>query len=143
MPQTDFHENFAREDVVASSSDRSFGFVMAGAFLLLAVLNGWHSGRLWPWLALVGVSFLAAGLVRPAILSPFNYLWFRFGLLLHKVVNPVVMGLLFYGTVVPTGIVMRLMGKDLLRLKLERNSESYWIVRQPAGPAPETMKDQF
>ena len=143
MPQTDFHENFAREEVVAGGSDRSFGFVMTGACLFFAVLNGWHNGRLWLWLALVALAFLAASLIRPAILKPLNHLWFRFGLLLHKIVNPVVMGLLFYGTVVPTGIVMRLMGKDLLRLRLERESESYWIARQSAGPASETMKDQF
>ena len=70
-------------------------------------------------------------------------LWLKFGLLLHKIVNPVIMALLFYGTVLPTGLIARAMGKDLLRLKREPDAESYWIVRTPAGPAPETMKDQF
>ncbi len=87
--------------------------------------------------------FLIVGLVRPSLLAPLNRLWFRLGLLLHKIVNPVVMGLLFYGAILPTGIVMRLMGKDLLKLGLDRHSDSYWIVRQPPGPAPEAMRDQF
>jgi hypothetical protein len=64
-------------------------------------------------------------------------------LLLHRIVNPVVMALMFYGTVLPTGIVMRLMGKDLLRLKWRPDAETYWIVRSPPGPAAETMRDQF
>ena len=86
---------------------------------------------------------LAAALLRPAILHPLNLIWLKFGLLLHRVVNPVLMALIFYGTVLPTGLVMRMMGKDLLRLKREPGADSYWIVRHPRGPSPETMKDQF
>jgi hypothetical protein len=91
----------------------------------------------------VAALFLAAALLRPALLNPLNRLWLKFGLLLHRVVNPIVMGLLFYGTVWPTGLVMRALGKDLLRLKRQPEAHSYWIVRAPPGPAPETMKDQF
>ena len=64
------------------------------------------------------------------------------GLLLHRIVNPIVMGLLFYGTILPTGLVMRLRGRDLLRLRRDPAAETYWITRTP-GPAPETMRDQF
>ncbi|WP_244550085.1 hypothetical protein [Bradyrhizobium sp. cf659] len=63
-------------------------------------------------------------------------------MLLHRIVNPIVMGLLFYGTILPTGLVMRLRNRDLLRLKREPDAESNWIARTP-GPAPETMRDQF
>jgi len=70
-------------------------------------------------------------------------MWLRLGLLLHRVANPIVMALLFYGTVLPTGLVMRLKGRDLLRLKREPDAVSYWIVRDPPGPSPETMRDQF
>jgi hypothetical protein len=86
---------------------------------------------------------LAAALLYPAALNPLNRAWLKFGLLLHKVVNPIVMGLLFYGTVLPTGLVFRALGKDILRLRRQPEADSYWIVRQPPGPAPETMKDQF
>lgn len=137
------HEVFAREENIVAGSDRSFGFVMAGAFALLSALNGWHMGRIWPWTTGLAALFLMAALVRPAILNPLNRVWLKFGLLLHKVVNPIIMGLLFFGTVLPTGLVMRALGKDLLRLKREPDADSYWIVRTPPGPAPETMKDQF
>ena len=91
----------------------------------------------------MGVLFFAAGYFCPSALRPLNWLWFNFGLLLHSVVNPIVMGLLFYATVWPTGIVMRALGKDLLRLRREPEGTSYWIPRQPPGPEPTTMKDQF
>jgi hypothetical protein len=137
------HEAFERDEEIVAGSDRSFGFVMAGAFAVVSVLNGWHAGRIWPWTAALAAIFLVAALLRPAALNPLNRVWLKFGLLLHKIVNPVIMALLFYGTVLPTGLLMRAMGKDLLRLKREPDAPSYWIVRTPPGPAPETMKDQF
>jgi hypothetical protein len=137
------HERFAREQDAKIGSDRSFGIVMAAAFLLFAALNWWHAGRVWPWFCALAVLFLAAALLWPAILRPLNRLWFRFGLLLHAVINPIIMGLIFYGAVLPTGLVMRALGRDLLRLKRSSATDSYWIVRQPPGPEPKTMKDQF
>ncbi len=115
---------------------------MAGALALLALLNGWHHGRLWPWEIAVAVLFLLAALLRPALLNPLNRVWMKLGLLLHKIVNPIVMGLLFYGTIWPTGVIMRMRGRDLLRLRREPASDTYWIARPP-GPLPETMRDQF
>jgi hypothetical protein len=137
------HEDFSREETATAGSDRSFGLTMAVVLSVVALINGWHGGRVWPWAAGVSLLFLAAALLYPAALNPLNRAWLKFGLLLHKVVNPIVMGLLFYGTVLPIGLIMRALGKDLLRLKLQPDADSYWIVRQPPGPAPETMKDQF
>jgi hypothetical protein len=137
------HETFVRDEKVAAGSDRSFGLVMAAALAAVTLLNVWHAGRVWPWTGGAAALLLVAGLLRPAILHPLNLLWLRFGLLLHRVVNPIVMALLFYGTVLPTGLVMRMLGKDLLRLKRQPDADSYWIMRQPPGPSPETMKDQF
>jgi hypothetical protein len=137
------HEVFSRDETIVAGSDRSFGLVMAAALGGVSLLNAWHSGRVWPWSGGLAALFLAAGLLRPSVLNPLNRIWLKFGLLLHSVVNPIVMALLFYGTVLPTGLVMRALGKDLLRLKRQPGAESYWIVRAPPGPAPETMKDQF
>jgi len=137
------HEIFFREEEIATGSDRSFGLVMAAAFAAVSALNAWHSGRVWPWTATLSALFLAASIVRPAILHPLNLVWLKFGLLLSRIVSPIVMALLFFGTVLPTGIVMRMMGKDLLRLKRQAATDSYWIVRSPPGPSPETMRDQF
>ena len=115
---------------------------MAGALALLAIINGWHHGRLWPWELVLAFMFLLAAGLKPASLNPLNRLWMKLGLLLHRIVNPIVMGLLFYGTIWPTGIMMRMRGRDLLRLKREPSSDTYWIARTP-GPQPETMRDQF
>ena len=137
------HEVFFRDEKVVAGSDRSFGLVMAAALAAVTSLNAWHLGRLWPWTGGLAALLLAAALLRPAILHPLNLIWLKFGLLLHRVVNPVLMALIFYGTVLPTGLVMRMMGKDMLRLKRQPGADSYWIVRKPPGPSPETMRDQF
>jgi hypothetical protein len=143
MTQQSTHESFRREEKIGPGSERSFGIVMATAFVVLAMLNWWREGHVWPWLGGIAIVFLFAAYLCPVALKPLNWLWFKFGLLLHAVVNPIVMGLLFYLAVLPTGLIMRVMGKDMLRLRREPESASYWIVRRPPGPAPETMKDQF
>jgi saxitoxin biosynthesis operon SxtJ-like protein len=137
------HEIFDRDEKAVTGSDRSFGVVMAGALAAVTWMNASHSGRLWPWTGGLAALCLVAGLLRPSILKPLNRIWLRFGLLLHRLVNPIVMALLFYGTVLPTGLVMRMLGRDLLRLKRQPDADTYWIVRQPPGPLPETMRDQF
>jgi hypothetical protein len=137
------HETFSRDEAVPIGSDRSFGLVMAAGFAVLACLSVWREGRAWPALATIAMFFLVVALFVPAALSRLNRAWLKLGLLLHKIINPIVMGVVFYGAVLPTGLVMRAMGRDLLRLKPQPKAESYWIVRTPPGPAPETMKDQF
>jgi hypothetical protein len=136
------HENFTREEAPLSGSNRTFGWVMAVALALVSLVNGWHLGRLWPWTLCAAALFLVAAWIRPSSLHPLNRLWLKLGRLLHRIVNPIVMGLLFYGAILPTGLAMRLRGKDLLRLKREPGAESYWIARAP-GPSPETMREQF
>jgi Saxitoxin biosynthesis operon protein SxtJ len=116
---------------------------MTAAFAAMSLLNWWHNGHSWRWTGGIAVLFFAAALLYPAALKPFNRVWLKFGLLLHKVVNPIVMALVFFGTVLPTGLIMRALGKDPLRLKWQPDANSYWIERRPPGPAPESMKDQF
>jgi hypothetical protein len=137
------HESYSRVNTVVRSSDRSFGIMISIALSLVALINYWHDGRWWPWAVGIAALLLAAAFLAPVALKPLNWIWFHVGLLIHMVVNPIVMALLFYVAVVPTGLIMRAMGKDMLRLKREPHSDSYWIVRRPPGPAPETMKDQF
>ena len=143
MAELEFHENLAREDEVVGSSDRAFGLTLAGVGIVIGALKLWQ-GRETAllWLAAAAV-FCILALSRPSLLAPLNRLWLRFGLLLYKFVNPVVMAAIFYSTVLPTGLIMRALGKDLLRLRREPDAPSYWIVREPAGPAAETMKHQF
>jgi hypothetical protein len=98
--------------------------------------------------ALVGAGarhslFAAAALLAPRLLKPLNRAWFALGLLLHYVVNPVIMAVMFYGAILPMAMLLRWLGKDLLRLKREPNAQTYWIAREPPGPAPGSMSKQF
>lgn len=137
------HEDFSRSEEVTGSSDRSFGIVFTVVFAivgLLPLLAG-RDPRLWA-LVVAGL-FLVLAFFWPSVLAPFNRLWFKFGLLLHRIVSPIILGFLFFIVVAPTGVLMRLFGKRPLQLDLEPEARSYWIPRQPPGPAPETMKHQF
>ncbi len=138
------HEHSPRHIApVQSSSNRSFGLVFTAFFLivgLLPLLHG-HGIRLWAlWLS--GV-FLLLALAVPVVLAPANRLWTKFGALLHSIVSPVALGILFFVVVSPIAMVMRLMGKDPLRRKFDRSAGSYWIVRNPPGPDADSLKNQF
>ncbi len=137
------HETMKRDEEVKGSSDRAFGMVFTVVFVIVGLwpLTGGGSPRIWA-LIVAGV-FGAAALMYPTILAPLNRLWTRFGLLLHKITNPIIMGLVFFVTVTPSALIMKMMGKDPLNRKIDRNAKSYWIDRQPPGPSPETMKNQF
>ncbi len=137
------HERLVREEEIRGSSNRAFGLVFAAVFTIIGLWPLVHVAGVRLWALAVAVVFLAIAIIRPAFLTPLNRLWTRIGLLLHAVVNPMVMGLLFYFMITPTGYVMRLLGKDLLNLRWEPAAKSYWIERRPPGPAPETMKNQF
>ena len=141
--QTGTHENYSRVDSTRGSADRSFGFVFAGVFSLLACLPLLRGRPVRAWALAVSALFLLLALIRPAVLGPANRLWTRLALLLSKITNPIMTGLMFYLVFTPVAIVLRLMGKDLLRLKSEPVANSFWIPRTPPGPAPETMRNQF
>ncbi len=131
------------EVAVKPSSNRTFGLVFAVFFALVAflpIVRG-HAVRRWA-LPLV-VLFLLAALTAPKILTPLNRVWTALGTLLHNIVNPLVLGILFYLVFTPFGWVLRRMGKDFLRLRPDPGATTYWIPRQPPGPPPETMSRQF
>jgi len=143
MASSQLHEDFSREEAVKAGSDRGFGQVFAGFFVLMSGLSWWRGHTAWHWALPVAAVFLILAYTYPRALNPLNRLWLKFGLLLYKVVNPIVLGLLFFVTIAPIGLVMRMFGKDFLRLKLDRDAKSYWIERAPPGPPPQSMKNQF
>lgn len=102
-----------------------------------------HRGAPRWWALALAAAFVAAGFLAPGILRPLNKVWFRLGLMLNHVVSPIIMGVLFVVAFVPTALILRLRGKDLLRLKGNPAADSYWIPRDPAGPAPGSMRKQF
>ena len=122
------------------SSNRSFGLVFFAVFLLIALwpLNNEDQIRIWS--IVISVIFLILGLINSKLLMPLNRLWFRFGMLLGAIVSPIVMGMIFFTIVTPTGFIMRIVGKDLLKKKYDKNKKSYWIKR---NKSINTMKQQF
>ena len=121
-------------------SNRNFGIVFSIVFLLISLYPLLKSGDIRVWSLVVSFIFLILGIVNSKILSPFNKLWFKFGLLLGKFVSPLIMMIIFFFVVTPIGILMRLFRKDVLNLKFNNKKETYWIEKK--GPKSK-MKNQF
>jgi hypothetical protein len=139
------HEQFDKRDDVKAPSERSFGITFIIVFALLAAFSYWHRGVTTTLYVTTGVSavFASLTLLAPRVLRPLNLIWLKFGLLLHKVVNPVIMGLLFFGVFTPMGVVMRLFGVDFLQMKKKPSADSYWNIKRDDGIAESSMKNQF
>lgn len=138
-----FHEDLRAHTELRGGSDRQFGLVFAGVCLVVALWPLRTGGALrWPAFAL-GALFLVAALVRPGWLQPLNRAWMRFGLLLGRIVNPIVTAVLFFVVFMPAGLLMRALGKDPLRLKRTPQATTYWIPREPAGTPRDTFAKQF
>ena len=120
-------------------SNRSFGIVFFIVFLLIAIYPLINNEELRIWSLIIAIIFLILGLINSKVLTPFNKLWFKFGLLLGKIISPVIMGVIFFLVVTPIAFIMRIIGKDLLNLKFNKN-KSYWIEK--TGPKSK-MKNQF
>lgn len=124
---------------VEGSSARTFGLFFAALFALVALWPLLHGGGVRLWSAGLAAAFLAAGLLRPQLLQPLNRLWFLFGMLLGKIMTPIVMFLIYVLTVVPIGLIMRAMGKDPMARRFDPAAKTYWVKHPGAG----SMKRQF
>jgi hypothetical protein len=138
-----FHEQLDTGERVKAGSERSFGLVFAGFFALVGVAPWLHGTGPRYWALAVAAVFLVLSFAAPRVLRPLNQVWFQFGMLLSRVVSPIVMGLVFYLAVTPTSLLLSALGKDPLRLKREPKAPSYWVRRDPAGPAKGSLKNQF
>lgn len=137
------HEDLRRDEPTSGPSDRRFGLTIGAILALVAILKLLQRSAWGPVWAVLAVVLIGCALLWPARLSALNAGWLKFGLALHRIVNPVVMAVLFYGTIVPIGLLMRLLGKDPLRLKPDRTADSYWLARCDDRPPPEAMRQQF
>ena len=125
---------------VERGSEKSFGLIFAVVFFIVGLYPLVNNKDILLWPLITALTFFMLGYMAPKVLTVPNKLWFKLGLALGAVVAPVVMALVYFTTVVPIGLIMRLMGKDMLQQKLNKNAKSYWINRdQPMRP----MKDQF
>ena len=127
------------EQKIKTSSNKSFGIVFFIVFLIIALYPMIKDGDIRLWSLIISLIFLILGLINSIILTPLNRLWFKFGIFLGKIISPIILGIIFFLVVTPTGILLRLFGKDVINLKYNKNN-SYWIKK--TGPKSK-MKDQF
>jgi hypothetical protein len=137
------HEDLHRNEEITGPSDRRFGLTIAVILAVIGTVRLVLGHEQWAWWLGAALAFAGFALVWPTALWPLNRAWLLLGVVLYKVVNPVVMALLFFSTILPVGFLMRLCGKDPLRLRNEPKAASYWIAREPPGPPAETMRNQF
>ena len=128
---------------VKTSSNRSFGFVFAAFFLIIALLPLRKHGDVRIWALAVSLTFLIVSLLWDKALSPLNKAWTKFGFLLHKITNPIILGIIFFFIFTPMAILIRLMGKAKLASWKDPTLNSYWTNRIPPGPSGESLKNQF
>jgi hypothetical protein len=127
----------------AMPSDRSFGWTFTGVFVLLGTWGLWQGGSHYPWVFALAAATALVTLTRARWLAPLKRGWMRLGAVLHKVVSPVVIGLMFFGLFTPMGWTMRRFGWDAMKRGFEPQAKTYWVERTPPGPAPESLKDLF
>ena len=122
------------------SSNRSFGVLFFIVFLIIALWPLKSQGDLKLWAFILSVVFLILGIINSKFLTPLNKLWFKFGIMLGSIVSPLIMGIIFFTVVTPIGIIMRFLGKDLLKIDKNKTAETYWINR---NKEKSTMKKQY
>ena len=137
------HEDFSRTHEVKGSSNHAFGWVFVAVFAITGAWPLLFGGAVRWWSMIIGAAILLTTLLAPALLALPNRLWLRFGLLLNRIISPVVLAFLFYAVVTPMGLLMRAFGKDSLRLRRGSADATYWIERDPPGPKPDSLYHQF
>jgi hypothetical protein len=139
---TNFHERVSADGKIVVGGDRPFGFVFATAFLFFAWLA--YPSLIWV-IVLAGLSmgFALVAIIRPALLHPLNVVWMTFGHVMQRIVNPIVMGILFYLVITPFGAARRVFGKSPLDLKLEPDAKTYWRTIDRAEVQTQSMKNQY
>ena len=129
-----------KQKEIKISSNKNFGLVFFVIFIIIALWPLLNNGNIRIWSIIVSIIFLILGLLNSKILTPFNKLWMRLGALLGIIVSPIVMGVVYFGIITPIGLIMKLFGKDVLNLKLDKNKKTYWTLKKKI---PSKMKDQF
>ena len=121
-------------------SEKSFGVVFSIIFLIICLYPLIHGEPYRLWSLILSILFLFLAFIVPRTLIALNKLWFKFGLLIGSILAPIILGILYFVTVVPTGLIMRLLGKDLLNRKIDKAAKSYWIIRKDSIGS---MKNQY
>ena len=120
-------------------SNRNFGIVFAIVFLIISLWPLLKQNEIRYWSLIISIIFLSLGLINSKLLLPLNKIWFKFGIFLGNFIAPIVMGVIYFFVVTPTGLIMKMLGKDLLNLK-KSNKDSYWIKKNNSNSS---LKNQF
>ena len=120
-------------------SNRNFGVVFCIVFMIISLWPLLSQNEIRIWSLIISITFLLLGLINSTLLTPLNKLWFKFGILLGNIIAPIVMGIVFFLVVTPTGLIMRFFRKDILKLK-KNSSDSYWINKDDTNSS---MRNQF
>jgi hypothetical protein len=138
------HEDFSRPgQSVNPSSDRTFGLVISAFFLVAGVWPLVHGRPVRFWMVAVSGAFLVSALIYAQLLHPLNRAWTALAILMHRLISPVALGVLFYVVVTPIALCMRWFKRDALHLRADPSAATYWVPREPPGPTPESMLHQF
>jgi large-conductance mechanosensitive channel len=146
MRQNLSHESYRDDQLVEVASDRAFGCTVGAILLVIGVAKALVAGIVTPVALLIvapGIALLALGIVAPSCLAPLNRLWLKLGLAIAKVVNPIVLAVLFFLVLTPMALVMRLIGKRPLELAPDRTVPSYWMLRERLERDASSMRRQF
>ena len=127
------------QEKIKLPSNRNFGIVFSIVFLIIAIWPILNQNEIRIWSMIISLIFLILGLINSKLLSPLNKAWFKFGLILGSVIAPIVMGIVFFLVVTPTGLIMKVLGKDLLGLKRNKNN-TYWLEKDNSN---NNLKNQF
>jgi hypothetical protein len=127
----------------ALPSNRSFGWTFTGVFVVFGAYGLWKGGAAQPWLLALAAVTVLVTLTRDSWLAPFNRAWMTLGELLGRVVSPLVLGVIFFGVFTPVGALMRRFGRDAMSRRLDAAARSYWVRRDPPGPAEGSFRDMF
>ena len=127
------------QKVIKLPSNRNFGIVFSIVFLIIALWPLLSQNEIRIWSLIISVIFLSLGIINSKLLLPLNKIWFKFGIFLGNFIAPIVMGIIYFMVVTPTGLIMKMLGKDLLNLK-KNNENSYWIEKDNSN---NNLKNQF
>ena len=141
MSQTFETSSRSSDHPIEKSSNKSFGFVFTVVFLIIGLLPLRHREDPRWWAVAIALSFLMVTLIRADVLEPLNIRWMKLGLFLGKIMNPIFLGIVFFVVITPMAILLRIVGKDLLSMKLQSGAKSYWVPKTPSHE--DGMKNQF
>jgi energy-coupling factor transporter transmembrane protein EcfT len=137
MKQLRTHEQTRHTQHVKMGSDKAFGFTFAAVFVVITFLTK------SPFFLILSLVFAAVSFYASHALAPLNKMWFKFGMLLHKIISPIIMGAVFVLAIIPTALIIKLLNKDLLHLNPDKNANTYWHLRNKNEPTSESFKNQF